>query len=220
MKTLRDHVLDFIKQQLLVSVVLSGLILWGQVKAGLISAPEARTNAFAILIPYLKVLALIILWHVFRTAYLLHVEDQEAIDSLRTELESHKATVKEIVAPRPYSDMAFPFPEMAGLLKSDKVMARIGVSELMDFYKKHTTSQADNLASVYIGTWLQVSGPVVDVDVKSGFVALTNPIAVCYFPKEKHQEIAGLLKGTPVKILGKIGGVSTIAINLWECELL
>ena len=74
---------EFLWQQIVAGLIIGALILWQQVQRGLITVPAIRENWLAFLTPYGYVLAGLVAWHLARTAYLLHVEDQEEIDRLR-----------------------------------------------------------------------------------------------------------------------------------------
>ena len=75
---------EFMGAQILIGLVLSGLILLQQIRRGIISVATTRDSILALLEPYGIVIGAILLWHLGRTAYLLHLEDQAVIEELRT----------------------------------------------------------------------------------------------------------------------------------------
>jgi hypothetical protein len=73
---------DSVKTQLLVGFILAGLILFWQVRTGLITKGDIGVNIAALLWPYIVVLAGFTVYHLGRTAFLLDRENQNRIAEL------------------------------------------------------------------------------------------------------------------------------------------
>jgi len=86
MKTFSHKFGEFLWQQLVFGASIAGLILWQQIRRGLITAPTIKANVMAVGEPYGLVVGAIIVWHMVRTAYLLYLEDQAEIESLNEKL--------------------------------------------------------------------------------------------------------------------------------------
>lgn len=81
-KRLYKELGEFVKTQLLVGFILTGVILWWQVHTGIITKPNIRANVSSFLWPYLVVLGLFTIYHLGRTAVLLDRESQSRITEL------------------------------------------------------------------------------------------------------------------------------------------
>ena len=97
MRTLLRKFGEFIWQQLLVSCVVGALILWQQIKRGIISPPRVEDNWLAFLVPYIWLLTGLVVWHLCRTAYLLHLEDRAEIERLQPNAGSTNDELHEII---------------------------------------------------------------------------------------------------------------------------
>ncbi len=81
---------EFLWAQIVVGLGLAGAILWQQIARGLISEPTIKANILAVATPYMYLLGVLVVWHLGRTAFLLHVEDQLEIEGLQRDVERLK----------------------------------------------------------------------------------------------------------------------------------
>lgn len=81
-KRLFRELSDFVKAQLLVGFIITGLILWWQVRTGIITKPNIRANVSSFVWPYIAVLVVFTVYHLGRTAFLLDRESQNRIAEL------------------------------------------------------------------------------------------------------------------------------------------
>lgn len=117
---------DFLWQQIAVGLALSAAILFFQVHAGLISGAAINASWTALLKPYALVLFLIFIWHFFRTAYVLHVEDhtrhelQSAeIKLLQAELLKAKVGAETRVTAKDWTELADRMEQRCRFLRID-----------------------------------------------------------------------------------------------------
>jgi hypothetical protein len=93
---------EFLWQQIIVGAVLAVCILLQQIHRNIISTTAIRANILAVLEPYLFVIGVLVLWHLGRTAYLLHLEDRAEIDRLV----ANQPPVEEIEPPAPVEPLS------------------------------------------------------------------------------------------------------------------
>jgi hypothetical protein len=91
---------EFIGAQIVVGAVIAGLILWEQIRRHIILVGSTKDNILAVLEPYCLVIAVYLVWHLARTAYLLHLEEFVQIERLRQHIESTGKAV-EVIVPSP-----------------------------------------------------------------------------------------------------------------------
>ena len=63
---------------------LVGFILQQLIRRRTVTVSMLKENVLDVVEPYGFILAALVIWHLGRTAHLLHLEDQEEIDMLRT----------------------------------------------------------------------------------------------------------------------------------------
>lgn len=85
-KRLGKELGESVKAQLLVGFTITGLIVWWQVRLGVIQGPEVPANVRSFLLPYLLVFLAFALYHLGRTAYLLDGEARQGLGALRQEI--------------------------------------------------------------------------------------------------------------------------------------
>jgi|NGEPerStandDraft_6_1074524.scaffolds.fasta_scaffold08182_3 hypothetical protein len=109
-----------------------------------------------------------------------------------------------------------------------RVMARLTPLQLAQIYEQRTTVEANKLAEVHVGTWLPISGSVLDIWEVKGVnqepwmtIVKVDGVAgvICSFRQEWYQRTAILQKGDQVKIIGKISHFDGYTIKLEECEI-
>jgi hypothetical protein len=89
-KRLGKELGESVRAQLLVGFTIAGLIVWWQVRLGVIKGPEVPANIRSFLLPYLLVFVAFALYHLCRTAYLLDREAGQEIGGLRREISTLK----------------------------------------------------------------------------------------------------------------------------------
>src|ERR1700730_384159 len=92
-KRLSKELGDFVKTQLAIGFILSGLIVLWQGRIGIVTKPNIRANITSFVWPHLAVLAAFTVYHFGRTAYLLDREAQQNIRTLETKLNSIAAPI-------------------------------------------------------------------------------------------------------------------------------
>jgi hypothetical protein len=105
-----------------------------------------------------------------------------------------------------------------------RVIVHITPEELINYFREHTTAQAQKLVGVYLGKWMRVAGPVSDID-NAGIVFIrhenTNKAILLEFNEAKWVERISVLRlGDEVAVLGQLQYISGIGIRLENCELL
>lgn len=137
--------------------------------------------------------------------------------------------LSEPVALPPPSELALVPPPPR--LQRGRVMANATPAELAAIYKNNTTIHAQEQAKHYIGTWLEISGPVSNVtNMRSdettvilwhGDIEKAMPIIIfCSFQTEWQQQCSVLRKGNNVMIAGKISSFDSGEIHLENCEFI
>jgi hypothetical protein len=97
MKTFLREFLKFIIGQVLVGLILTGTILWLQMRYGIVPKLAREANIWAVAYPYIWLLTLLIAWNFVRTAYVLYREDEAEIKRLGGELELCQALAKSVL---------------------------------------------------------------------------------------------------------------------------
>lgn len=106
MKTFFRKFWEFLWQQIVIGVILAALIIWQQIRRNIITGPTIRADILAVLEPYLYLLGALILWHLGRTAYLLHLEDSaESWPELRARKKQLEEELEALELPSPPSGM-------------------------------------------------------------------------------------------------------------------
>lgn len=142
-----------------------------------------------------------------------------------------KAAISEST---PISKLVGPLPEE---IKSEptirpdkKIIVDVTPAYLLDFYRNHLSVQADQLAKVYLGKWMKITGQFDDVSKcnDSYFkVSLGRPFTLiggqpvhAFFKKEWADSLSVLPRGKNITLLGKIRKVEPLGVCLDDCELI
>ncbi len=99
---------------------------------------------------------------------------------------------------------------------------------LMSLFKEHTSAEVKRLITPYIGKWMEVSGPVLDVSDHVSFSTVTIPAPASqswtkvrmYFRQPDRSHIVLLRPVTKVTVLGQIENVYNLQVELENCELI
>lgn len=99
--------------------------------------------------------------------------------------------------------------------------------ELMQIYRKYPTIQADRLAEMYIGKWIQASGNLFDASreyANKFSVTLfdhfsTESIFLDFEDKDSIERISVIPRGQHIEVVGKVREIRAYNLMLDECEL-
>jgi hypothetical protein len=86
---------EFLLAQIVIAALLSGLVLWEDVRRGIISTETTKNNILALLWSFGYVIGLMLIWHLARTAYVMSLQDQAEIESLRKQIQTSEAENKK-----------------------------------------------------------------------------------------------------------------------------
>lgn len=113
----------------------------------------------------------------------------------------------------------------------DRVIVNVNPDYLVGFFRQHTTAQAQQLAAVYMGKWMNLSGSVRNViplgEDKSRRILVhinTNRddflIVTAAFTEPRWMDRASTLRrGDRIIVLGKIRDIDSLRMTLYDCEL-
>jgi hypothetical protein len=116
--------------------------------------------------------------------------------------------------------------------EEERAFVSVTPEYLTNFYRQHTSTQADTLAEPYIGRWMKVSGTVSDVSKLTKAYALVrferpdpHPEGFVdirtYFRGETLVDRVSLLpRGQHVVVVGQIKGVSQVTLDLDNCDVI
>lgn len=132
--------------------------------------------------------------------------------------------------PRPTIPVSAPLPASIPIHVPDPihVPARIYVDVspiyLTDLYRGRTSIQADALAAVYKGKWIEVTGKVNDISDAFGGVTIfivcdDSRMVTAGFPKDKKDKISHTAHGAIISLHGKILEINSYVVKLEECDL-
>jgi hypothetical protein len=107
------------------------------------------------------------------------------------------------------------------------VPSTVTLAYLVGLFDKHTTTQANRLASPFIGKWMRVTGPFRDLselaaigrlNVTMGTNAEWDLAHYCFLP-EWRDRLEALVPGTEIRIAGRIVRIGQASLFLEDCEL-
>jgi hypothetical protein len=110
----------------------------------------------------------------------------------------------------------------------ERIILDLKPVDLTDLYKSHTSAQAQGLAAVYVGKWMQVSGPLDDAAVFGNFVQVTFQDAprlysvgfiYMYFQPRWFDRLSVLRRGSVIPVLGRVRDIGAAEVHLEDCEL-
>jgi len=112
--------------------------------------------------------------------------------------------------------------------EADRVVVRHSPEDILGLFKGLTDVQAQRLIEPYIGKWLEVLGDVADIQLSGNayLVGFSYSHGTPYnvtmtFEKDKWGDrLPNLKPNDPIRVLGRIGGVSRVTIVLDHCDLL
>jgi len=114
----------------------------------------------------------------------------------------------------------------------ERIMLDLKPLDLTEPYKSHTSAQAQRLAEVYVGKWLELFGHLGDAmpfpTVSGGFMQVTFQdawelygVAFIYmkFSEQWSDRLSVLKRGTAITVLGKVQDIGLAELHLDDCEL-
>lgn len=112
------------------------------------------------------------------------------------------------------------------MLGSDRVPTNATPGELAQIWQNHTAVQAKKLSECYIGTWMEISGPVYDVrnamitnEIRLTIEGVEGVMLIhCTFQEQWEQRCLVLRKGDAVRVLGQVSDFNQVSVSLEECE--
>jgi len=132
------------------------------------------------------------------------------------------AQTGQVDAPRPA--ISLPTPVAAAKLKPARVYASVSTARLVQLAKTPnlTNAQAAALIEPYIDTWLTVEGTVENVNPPNQVVVQEadgplSHLTCAYFGGGLN--LRALQKGQPIRLAGRITGVSLGMVQLQDCEV-
>jgi hypothetical protein len=95
---------------------------------------------------------------------------------------------------------------------------------LTGLFDEHTSIQAEKLVEAFIGKWVRVSGTVGNVTAIAGGGAKVqlprdSEHSMVFMRFNDKSVVEVLKKGDPITVIGKIRQVSTLWLELENCEL-
>lgn len=127
--------------------------------------------------------------------------------------------------------MATGFAHLLVSLRRRRVV-NVSVEHLASFYRDHLAIQAAQLAKVYIGSWITVSGTLASVgEVRSGGTCQVTfdhnlPLSrwgekvFMYFGDRRTiRRLATMQRGTPLTVQGRIFEIDKLGVSLERCEI-
>jgi hypothetical protein len=114
------------------------------------------------------------------------------------------------------------------LSAKERVPTNVPPEYLISLFKEHTSAEVKRIIAPYIGKWMEVSGPVLDVSDHSSFSTVTIPAPASqsftrvymYFRQPDRSHIVSLRPGTEVTVLGQLENVYSVQVELNHCELI
>jgi hypothetical protein len=98
---------------------------------------------------------------------------------------------------------------------------------LSNFYREHTTMQANKMVEIYIGKWIKTSGSVRNVGDLDSYGILVflehigfEPKFTLVFDKKWVDRLSVLRPGNPINVIGKIYEIHSGGARLVDCELI
>jgi putative nucleic acid binding protein len=100
-------------------------------------------------------------------------------------------------------------------------------SELIRVFDGRTTAQGDELASVYLGKWIEISGVISDISTYRGFKSTTasvfltdtKPYIFLLFEEQWLNRLKALQAGDKIKAFGQIQSVDRASIRIENSEI-
>jgi hypothetical protein len=124
--------------------------------------------------------------------------------------------------------------EPSRLVESEgRTVVNVTPEYLLGLFEDHVSLQAEKLASVYIGKWIEISGPLGDVFPRRGGkdsytssvvfgdrgVASNKAYVFMQFHDTWIDRLEVLRRGSTIKILGQITEISRAQVELDNCEI-
>jgi hypothetical protein len=133
---------------------------------------------------------------------------------------------KSLVTP-PQPVQADP-PQNAPAKPVDRIIVNVSPEYLLNFFKEHTSIQAQKLVSAYVGKWMRLSGQVQDItSTYPDRIAVSfNPhpyvlhVVFMFFDEIWKDRLAILRRGDQITVVGQINDAGPNTVNLFHCELL
>jgi len=117
----------------------------------------------------------------------------------------------------------------ASRLSDGRILVDASPEYLVGLFKEHTSIQAEKLVEAFIGKWIRLSGPVGNVSARGEDKAtvtfesntLESAVVLMVFNGKQVVEnhLRVLRKGDPITVIGQIRSVSSLFLDLENCEL-
>ncbi len=149
---------------------------------------------------------------------------QSTIDLLDRRLQTHQVD-ETIAIAAATADSALPKRRSTAKTLTVTTNASTTAKEIFETFRQHTAVRANELVQPLIGSVMEVAGTVAQVNLgDEGYVVSVSAddkagLVFCVFP-ESHPDIGEIDKDDAITVKGKISTLSTLWINLIDCQII